>query len=202
MPLRVRTNTHAAGCGYDTQLIRVRVTTMQKVEVIDYQESWVAKYNAEAATLMRSTGFLGADIHHIGSTSVFGLSAKPIIDILLEVDDIGCLDDNVKNLEAIGYHGLGENGIPGRRYFEKGGYYRTHQLHAFKRGSPDVIRHLAFRDYLCCHPQVTDEYAALKRKVAKNCDNDIERYCDGKNEFIQKHEVLAIDWCLHNKSAR
>jgi GrpB-like predicted nucleotidyltransferase (UPF0157 family) len=175
---------------------------MQKVEVIDYQESWAAKYNAEAATLMRSIGFLSPDIHHIGSTSVCGLSAKPIIDILLEVDDIGCLDDNVKNLGAIGYHGLGENGIPGRRYFEKGGYYRTHQIHAFKRGSPGVIRHLAFRDYLCCHPQVADEYAALKKKVAKNCDNDIERYCDGKSEFIQKHEVLAIDWSLHNNSVR
>jgi GrpB-like predicted nucleotidyltransferase (UPF0157 family) len=172
---------------------------MQKVEVIDYQKSWIEIFNAEADTLKNSIGFLNPGIHHIGSTSVSGLSAKPIIDILIEVDDVGFLDDYIKNLEAIDYHGRGENGIPGRRYFEKGGDNRTHQIHAFKRGSFGVIRHLAFRDYLSCHPQVAHEYALLKKQVAETCNNDIDRYCGGKVRFIKKYEKLAIAWYLQNK---
>ena len=176
-----------------------RVTTMQKVEVMDYQKSWIDIYNAEADTLKNSIGFLNPNIHHIGSTSVPGLSAKPIIDILIEVDDIGCLDEYIKILEAIGYHGRGENGIAGRSYFEKGGDHRTHQIHAFKRGSYGVMRHLAFRDYLGSHSQVAHEYALLKKQVAETCNNDIDRYCEGKARFIKEHEELAVDWYLHKK---
>jgi GrpB-like predicted nucleotidyltransferase (UPF0157 family) len=167
---------------------------MQKVEVIDYQKSWIDVFNAEAEMLKNSIGFLNPGVHHIGSTSVSGLSAKPIIDILVEVDDVGFLDDHIKKLEAIGYHGRGENGIPGRRYFEKGGDNRTHQIHAFKRGSFGVMRHLAFRDYLSSHQQVAREYALLKKQVAKTCNNDIDRYCDGKARFIKRHEKLAVVW--------
>ena len=171
---------------------------MQKVEVIDYQESWIDMYNAEADALKNSTRFLNPDIHHIGSTSVSGLSAKPIIDILIEVDDVGCLDDHVKCLEAIGYHARGENGIPGRRYFEKGGDNRTHQIHAFNRDSFGAMRHLAFRDYLSSHPRVAHEYALLKKQVAETCNNDIDRYCEGKARFVKKHEEIAIEWYSRN----
>jgi GrpB-like predicted nucleotidyltransferase (UPF0157 family) len=171
---------------------------MQKVEVVDYQKGWIEMYYAEAAALKNATGFLNPDIHHIGSTSVSGLSAKPIIDILIEVDDVGCLDDHAKCLEAIGYHGRGENGIPGRRYFEKGGDNRTHQIHAFNRGSSGAMRHLAFRDYLSSHPRVAHEYALLKKQAAETCNNDIDRYCDGKARFVKKHEKIAIEWYSRN----
>lgn len=171
---------------------------MQRVEVIDYKKSWIDDYNAEADVLRNSIGILKPVIHHTGSTSVSGLSAKPLIDILIEVDEVSCLDDHVKNLEAIGYHGYGENGIPGRRYFEKGGDDRTHQIHAFKRGSFNVTRHLAFRDYLVNHPHIAHEYALLKKQVAETCNNDMGRYCDGKDDFIKRHERLAVDWYSHN----
>ena len=171
---------------------------MQKVEIVDYQKSWIDMYNAETDALKNSIGFLDPDIHHIGSTSVPGLSAKPIIDILIEVDDVGCLDDHKKCLEAIGYHARGENGIPGRRYFEKGGDSRTHQIHAFNRDSFGAMRHLAFRDYLSSHPRVAHEYALLKKQVAETCNNDIDRYCDGKARFVKKHEEIAIEWYSPN----
>jgi GrpB-like predicted nucleotidyltransferase (UPF0157 family) len=167
---------------------------VNKVEIVDYQNSWIDIYKAEVDILTNSIGFLNPGIHHIGSTSVSGLSAKPIIDILVEVNEIRCLDDQVKHLEAIGYRGRGENGIPGRRYFEKGADDRTHQIHAFKRGSYGAIRHLAFRDYLISYPQVAHAYALLKKQLAEACDNDIERYCDGKDRFIRKHEKLAVKW--------
>lgn len=175
---------------------------MQTVEVIDYQKSWVDRFNAEAAALRNSIAFLNPVIHHIGSTSVYGLSAKPIIDILIEVDDVHSLDDYLKIFEAIGYQGRGENGIPGRRYFEKGENNRTHQVHAFNRGSIGAIRHKAFRDYLISHPKIAHEYAILKKQVAKICNNDIERYCAGKDKFIKKHEKVAVDWYSHNNRTR
>ena len=172
---------------------------MRKVEVIDYQNSWCAKFDEEADILKSAIGFLNPNIHHIGSTSVSGLAAKPIIDILIEIDDVGSLDDHAKHLEEVGYHGRGENGIPGRRYFEKGGEDRTHQIHVFNRGSLGVIRHLAFRDYLCRHPQIAHEYATLRKEVAGTCNNDIDLYCDGKNQFIKKHEKFAIEWYSHKR---
>jgi len=175
---------------------------MMKVEVVDYQENWVDIFDAEAEVLTNAIGFLNPKIHHIGSTSVSGLSAKPIIDILIEVDEVGCLDEHIKHLEAIGYRGRGENGIPGRRYFEKGGDDRTHQIHAFKKGSYNVIRHLAFREYLISHPQVAHEYALLKKQVAEGCDNNIDRYCDGKEHFIKKHEKLAVEWYSLNRQRK
>ena len=175
---------------------------MQTVEVTDYQKSWIDKFNVEADILRNSIGFLNPAIHHVGSTSVSGLSAKPVIDILIEVDDVRSLDDHLKILESIGYQGRGENGIPGRRYLEKGGDDRTHHIHAFNKGSFGVARHLAFRDYLIRHPQIAREYALLKKQVAKICNNDIDRYCAGKDEFIKKDEKLAVDWCTHNNHMR
>ncbi len=172
---------------------------MRKVEVVDYREAWGREFRLEAEAIRRSIGFLGPTIHHIGSTSVPGLAAKPVIDILLEIDDLTSLEQQVAALGAIDYVYRGENGIPGRLYFEKGGDDRSHQIHAFERGSAGAVRHLAFRDYLRRHPDVATEYAVLKKKVASTCQNDIDRYCDGKDEFIKKHEKLAIEWYSNNK---
>jgi GrpB-like predicted nucleotidyltransferase (UPF0157 family) len=173
---------------------------MRTVEVIDYRKSWIDQFNLEADILRYAIGFLNPVVHHVGSTSVAGLSAKPIIDILIEVDDVRSLDDHQQIFAAIGYLGHGENGIPERRYFEKGGDDRTHQIHAFDRGSYGATRHIAFRDYLVSHPQIAREYAVLKKQVALACNNDIDRYCAGKNEFIKKHEKLALEWYSHNKA--
>jgi GrpB-like predicted nucleotidyltransferase (UPF0157 family) len=117
-----------------------------------------------------------------------------MIDILLETSSLELLDQVTPTLEALGYEGLGEFGIPGRRYFRKGVVKRTHQIHAFASGDPGLLRHLAFRDYLQSHPKVCREYDHLKRKVAETCQQDIDKYCEGKNDFIQKHEALALEW--------
>jgi len=121
-----------------------------------------------------------------------GLAAKPIIDILLEVRDLADLDAHNSEMETIGYKPMGEFGILGRRYFPKGGDNRSHQIHAFLRDDPNVYRHIAFRDYLRRHPEVAQEYAALKRQVARTCDNDIGRYCDGKDTYVKRVEAIAL----------
>lgn len=98
------------------------------------------------------------DIHHIGSTSVPGLSAKPIIDIMPVVKDINIVDKYNEEMQGIGYEPKGENGISGRRYFEKGGDNRTHHVHIYQVGSYEIKRHLAFRDYLREHIEVKKVY--------------------------------------------
>ena len=163
------------------------------IEIVPYDEAWPSLFMAEAQRLGQILRDVVA-IHHIGSTSVPGLAAKPIIDILLEVNTIGALDAQTQTLSALGYEAKGEFGIAGRRYFAKGGMQRTHQVHAFARGDPNVTRHLAFRDYLRAHPGVASEYADLKRRVAASCQNDIVAYSAGKRAFIQTHEAAALKW--------
>lgn len=127
---------------------------------------------------------MASAIHHIGSTSIPGLAAKPIIDILLEVNGLSELDNANTAMERTGYSARGENGIPGRRYFTKGGAQRSHQVHAFTRGDMQIVKHLAFRDYLLKHQQVAEEYAEIKRAAALASQNDVHRYSALKADFI------------------
>ena len=168
------------------------------VEVVPYNENWPKEFEKEKLALYEMLGSVVTKIHHIGSTSVPGLSAKPIIDILMEVESLDVLDSNSDRFESMGYEVKGEFGISGRRYYRKGGQKRTHQIHAFKKNDAHVFRHLAFRDYIKSHPAIMKEYEALKIKLASVCENDIERYCAGKDEFIKFHEAKA---CLKRRKA-
>jgi GrpB-like predicted nucleotidyltransferase (UPF0157 family) len=165
-----------------------------KIEVVPYNPLWPAQFESERSAIAGSLGDILDQSHHIGSTAVEGLSAKPIIDIILEVHSLESLDQATSKLEMMGYEAKGEFRIPGRRYFRKGGFHRTHQIHAFTSGDPNVLRHLAFRDYLKAHPEVMREYSELKARLAADCNDDLDRYCDGKDSFVKHHEAKAIEW--------
>jgi GrpB-like predicted nucleotidyltransferase (UPF0157 family) len=165
---------------------------MRTIEVVDYDPAWPSLFEDERSLLCEALGDVIVVIHHIGSTAVPGLAAKPIIDINLVVTDVNVLDELSDKMEDIGYVAKGEFGIPGRRYFQKGGDRRTHQVHAFKQGDPNTVRHLAFRDYLRANPKVAEEYAVLKKRIAATCDNDIDRYCHGKDDFVKRHQAIAL----------
>lgn len=167
---------------------------MHEIEVVPYDASWSRQFEAARWLIDAAIVGLKARAHHIGSTAVAGLQAKPIIDILLEVETVAELDGYQRNFEAIGYECLGEFGMPGRRYYRKGGDERTHQIHAFDAGSPDVMRHIAFRDYLRAHPDVARQYGQLKQRVAMTCRHDISSYSEGKAEFVRTHERYALAW--------
>ena len=162
------------------------------IEVVDYDSRWPGQFADEKKLLARILGPVAKNIYHFGSTSVEGLAAKPIIDILLEVASVAALDQLNDQMVSIGYLPKGEFGIPRRRYFQKGDVIRTHQVHAYGIGDPELVRHLAFRDYLVRNGAIADEYARLKKAVAASCDNDIDRYCDGKDAFIKEHEAKAL----------
>lgn len=95
----------------------------------------------------------------------------------------------------LGYEPLGELGINGRRYFRKGREDRTHQIHIFQDDNiTEIGRHLAVRDYLKSHEETAKEYGNLKSQLAHQFSKDIERYSDGKNDFIQNLERMALEW--------
>ena len=171
----------------------------RKIEVVDYDPAWAIKFDIEQGLLNEAIGHVALSIEHIGSTSVEGLVAKPVIDILIEVSNFKSLDQSGESLISLGYEIMGENGIEGRRYFQKGGNQRTHHVHAFLTGDRNLIRHRAFRDYLRAHPVISEEYAAIKKEAAKSCDNNSFLYMSMKNEFIQKHESLAVEWYIASR---
>jgi GrpB-like predicted nucleotidyltransferase (UPF0157 family) len=162
------------------------------IEVVEYDPTWPKLFEAERDILRK--------IHHVGSTAVPGLAAKPIIDILIEVTGLEALDALHEDMKVIGYKPKGEFGIPGRRYYQKGGKQRTHQIHAFVTGDFNVTRHIAFRDYLRANSDVAREYGEVKKSVAKTCDNDINKYCDGKDAYVKRVESIAVKELAPNKA--
>ena len=165
----------------------------QHITVVDYNPLWPKKYEEEALLIKDILADNCVAIYHIGSTSVAGLAAKPIIDIMAAVQNLEKVDDAAEAFSKIGYEYLGEFGIAGRRYLRKGGDERTHQIHIFQTEDWNNIgRHLAFRDYMRTHKKERDEYAKIKKVLAQKFPYDIDGYCDGKEEFVRKIEKLAL----------
>ncbi len=167
---------------------------MRKVEVKPYNECWNSMFEVEANLLYKIFGSEIIDIHHIGSTSVKGLKAKPIIDIMPVVTDVNKVDEFNISMMAIGYVPKGENGIDQRRYFQKGGDHRTHHLHFYQFDNHNINRHLAFRDYLISHPDVAKKYGDVKEGLSKRFPYDIESYIKGKEQLVLEIELKANAW--------
>jgi len=166
-----------------------------RVQVVEYNDSWKDAFQVEAASIQRVFGSLLLALHHIGSTSVPGLRAKPIIDMLGEVSDIRLVDSLRTGMQSLGYEVMGEFGIPGRRYFRKGGDNRTHHLHVFEHtNGAEVQRHLAFRDYLIAHPEQARRYSELKSELVAKFPDDWDAYSLGKDDFIKNMEQDALRW--------
>ena len=167
-----------------------------RVVVVPHDASWAETFEREAVLVRAALGDNTVQVHHIGSTAIAGIYAKPVIDLLVEVRAIEEVDARRSAMEALRYEALGEFGIVGRRYFRKenDAGLRTHHVHAFARRSAEVERHLAFRDYLRTHGERAKEYSELKRALAAEYPNDIEGYMDGKDAFIKAVEREALAW--------
>ncbi len=168
---------------------------MRNIHIVPYNPDWPRHYEAEAEQLKAVFGDHLLAIHHIGSTSVPGLHAKPLIDIMPVVRDIEQTDSLNGAMEALGYTPRGENGIAGRRYFSKGAdAHRTHHVHTYASDNPEVTAHLLFRDYLRAHPAEAQRYGDLKRQLALQFTNDIYGYMDGKDGLVKELIAKANLW--------
>ena len=165
----------------------------QHITVTAYNPLWIKKYEEESLLIKEILADNCIAVYHIGSTSVPGLAAKPIIDIMAAVRSLEKVDNAVEAFSKIGYEYLGEFGIAGRRYLRKGGDERTYQIHIFQADDWNNLgRHLAFRDSMCTHEKERNEYAKIKMDLAEKFPYDIDGYCDGKEWFVHEMEQLAL----------
>ncbi len=169
---------------------------MRKVEVVPHDPKWRDAFDVESKSVADALGENVVAVHHIGSTAILSIYAKPIIDLLVEVKVIIKVDGCSSAMESLGYEVMGEYGIPGRRFFRKDNQesIRTHHIHTFEIASAQVERHLAFRDYMLAHPEEAQRYSELKRRLAREYPTNIDGYMDGKDEFIEEMDTKAAQW--------
>ena len=161
---------------------------MKMVIVQPYNKEWKSDFEAIRSELDIALGDLAMRIEHVGSTSVEGLSAKPVIDIDVVIRDRTVLPEVVIALQKAGYNHEGNLGIPGREAFKYEGkeHLRKHHLYVCAQDSEELRRHIAFRDYLRSHPEAVAEYSRVKEEGARLYPWDIDKYIEHKSPFIEK----------------
>lgn len=170
-------------------------TEQRLVEVVPYDPDWPHMFAKAAARLRAIFGDELVAVHHVGSTAIVGIHAKPIIDMLPVVRDIRMADARIPDLIDLGYQPLGEHGIPRRRYFRRlEGNRHTHHLHFFAPGDPEVDRHVDFCAYLNAHPRDAHRYGELKQRLAARHLHDINAYINGKDGLIRELDAKARAW--------
>lgn len=167
------------------------------VELVAHDPGWAEMAAAEAARLKGALGDVLICVHHIGSTAISGIMAKPIIDLLPIVTDLHSLDAAENAVVALGYVWRGEFGLPTRRYCRMNDPVtgkRKFQLHCYAADSPHYARHVAFRDYLCAHPAVAKEYETEKIRAAALYPGNTLDYNAEKDSWIKRVERDALAW--------
>jgi GrpB-like predicted nucleotidyltransferase (UPF0157 family) len=157
----------------------------QPIEVADYDPDWPRRYAEERDRIDAAIGDAILTIEHVGGTAVPGLPAKPVIDLMVGVEDIERAGPAVAGLINLGYEYIPEleSELPDRRYFRRG-TPETHHVHMVPVASDYWVEHLLFRDYLRSHPQAAEEYGKLKRGLAGRHRLDRDAYRAGKVPFI------------------
>lgn len=157
----------------------------EPVRVVEYDPRWPERFEAERALLDDAIGsWVAGGIHHVGSTAVPGLVAKPIIDILVEVADLATSRACLAPLAHLDYLYAPYRAEEMHWFCKPDPSRRTHHLHLVPAGSPRAREELAFRDLLREDPGTAAQYAALKRALAEKFEHDREAYTDAKAEFI------------------
>lgn len=188
-----------------------------KMTITDYQDNWAALFADVQKKINEILGFLDPVIVHIGSTSVPGLCAKPIIDIQVGLKSDEDLDKTIAPMQQhYTYVKRYEPDWPARRYYckyksetgnpvpsfidvddaapVKQGLTSLVHIHVFVKDTDDWFRHIAFRDYLAKHPHDRDAYCKLKQQLAKQEFEDMIAYNNAKNDFVKQIEQKAVEW--------
>ena len=152
-----------------------------------YDPQWPERFEQIKEELLMIFGDLALDIQHFGSTAIVGMDAKPIIDVMVIVSDIAKVDDVNPQMEQAGYRPKGENGMPGRRYFQKfhsDGVNHTRHIHCYERDNPAAIDELMFRDYLHIDAEAFEAYRSVKREASARFRHSPVEYTDFKTDCI------------------
>jgi len=156
------------------------------VELRTHNPQWEELFKQEKELISSVIADFLVDIQHIGSTAIPNIVAKPIIDIAVAIDSLDNIEKIIPPLKNIGFIYRGEQGIPDRHMFVKGGEnYRTHHLHVMQKDHYEWDKHILFRDFLKKHSNDAKQYSELKKLLFIRFGNDREKYTDSKSEFIQ-----------------
>jgi GrpB-like predicted nucleotidyltransferase (UPF0157 family) len=176
--------------------------THSSIEIVKFDEQWAETFQSIKQVISKSLNDLIIEIEHVGSTSIQGLGAKPILDIDIVIESYDVFPKVILGLEQIGYFHQEEWSFEGREAFGrkdistpwdgKGTQWMEHHLYVCNKDSKELARHLAFRDYLRNNPQAVIEYENIKKNLADTV-KDRKTYTLGKKEFIDKILEKVID---------
>jgi len=162
------------------------------VQVVPYQPVWKELFETEAVKLRSALGNHLLQIEHVGSTSIEGMDAKPIIDIIVALKSLDKTKAFVPVLQTLGYNHKEDDDVPERVFFVKGSRSkRTYHLSLTELASGYWRAHILFRDYLQTLGDVAEEYRQLKRALAEQYPDDRGSYTAGKERFIERVLKLA-----------
>ena len=166
-----------------------------RVTVLPHDEKWKTGFEDIKREIEAAVGDIIVGIEHVGSTSVVGLSAKPCIDIDVVIEDYSVFSAVRDGLAKIGYIHEGDLGIKGREAFKYSGkpHLLNHHLYVCPKDSPELRRHIAFRDFLRNSPDAAAEYGRVKEKAAELFPDDIDKYIEYKSAYINElYELLGL----------
>lgn len=159
---------------------------MQKIIVVDYDPIWPKIFEQIHSGIWPVLNDVALAIEHVGSTSVIGLAAKPIIDMSVIVPTAVEIQISIDRLAKLGYVHRGNLGIDGREAFISPEGTPAHYLYLCPQNSLGLANQLAVRDYLRTHAATAEEYSKLKKQLANDSPNDIMSYIHGKTDLIIK----------------
>jgi GrpB-like predicted nucleotidyltransferase (UPF0157 family) len=169
----------------------------RRIYLLPHDPAWAEQATQHANVVTGILGPLLVRWEHIGSTSIAGIHAKPVIDLMPLVTAIEAVDPLQGEFESAGFCWYGEYGLPGRRYVNRDNPEtgdRLTNVHIYAVDDPEVERHLAFRDYLRAHLDIAREYEAVKLDCAAKHPTDIYGYMDCKDATCKQIESDAVAW--------
>ncbi|KEK23428.1 GrpB family protein [Bacillus gaemokensis] len=157
------------------------------IEIMPYNPKWKEEFQKIKQMIEGYIGDLILRIEHVGSTSVEGLAAKPIIDMDVVIDNYAILPDIIQRLEKEGYQHQGNLGVEGREAFQRTyvDSFMKYHLYVCPKDGKGYLEHIALRDYLSSNETARKEYEELKYRLAENYRFDIDRYCEAKTGFVK-----------------
>lgn len=156
----------------------------RSIIIVDYDPTWPTRFQELRDRVTAVLGELIVVIEHVGSTSIPGCAAKPIIDLDVVISSMTDLPQVIARLATLGYVHEGDLEVPGREAFAASPDTPPHHLYVCSSQSEEYHRHLLFRDYLRAHPEEVQTYLALKQRLAQQFRDDRDAYSKAKNEFI------------------
>ena len=156
----------------------------RKIVVQDYDPTWPTTFKQLHDTIWPAISDTAITIEHVGSTSVPGLAAKPIIDMTIVIPSTSQMPTLIERLATINYIHKGDQGVPGREAFDRPQDTFAHNLYACAKDNLGLKNHLAIRDHLRQNPKDVQAYGDLKKQLSEKFPHDIDAYVDGKTELI------------------